>query len=207
MARVGRRIRAVARRTGAARRGGFAAFAATCELGEHLERITEVLAPSADGRLSAAEVAIAWHADSWWALETPHLPNDALTYRDEVRAVHRSLSRGRARNGMSSDRAPTRRATGRSSCPAVRGPTETVEGLWLFAEQGGTVIVSYLSGIADETMRIVTGGYPRERCSRRSASPPRRSRCSRPASGRTVRDSSGPNGRSGSPCAARSSLD
>ena len=136
------------------------AFAATCELGEHLEKIAEVLAPSADGRLSAAEVAIAWHADSWWALETPHLPNDALTYRDEVRAVHRSLWRA----GVATDVIrPGADATGYRAiivpCLYVIA-TETVEWLRSFTEQGGTVIVSYLTGIADETMRIVTGGYP-----------------------------------------------
>jgi len=139
---------------------GSRAFAATCELGTHLEKIGEMLSPPADGRLSAAEVAIVWHADSWWALETPHLPNDSLTYRDEVRGTHRSLWRA----GIATDViGPGADTTGYRvivvPCLYVATP-EFAAWLRAFAEGGGTVIVSYLSGIADESLRIATGGYP-----------------------------------------------
>lgn len=136
------------------------AYAATCELGENLEKIAEVLSPPDDGRLSTAEVAIVWHADAWWALETPHLPNDSLTYRDEVRSTHRSLWRA----GIATDVIrPGADTDGYRvlvvPCLYVVTP-EIAAWLRAFAEQGGTVIVSYLSGIADENLRIANGGYP-----------------------------------------------
>src|SRR5699024_2575020 len=74
-------------------RGSTARFEAVCELGSLLERIARAAALPADGPLVAADVGFLWHADGWWALETPHLPSDAISYSEEVRATHRSFWR------------------------------------------------------------------------------------------------------------------
>ncbi|GGF43120.1 beta-galactosidase [Microbacterium sorbitolivorans] len=140
--------------------GSSAGYEAVCELGGMLEKISEVTDPPADGRLGDARVGIVWHADAWWAMETPHLPNDALTYRDEVRAAHRSFWRA----GIATDfLAPGADASAYDllvvPCLYAAAP-ETAEWLRGFAEGGGTVLVSYLSGVADAHLRILPGGYP-----------------------------------------------
>ena len=93
-------------------------------------------------------------------METPHLPNDALTYRDEVRATHRSLWRA----GIASDF--VRPGADAARYRVLFVPTlysvshETAEWLRSYVLAGGTLVVSYLSGIADEHLRIIPGGYP-----------------------------------------------
>lgn len=137
-----------------------AAFAAVERLGRILETIAEAVEPPREGRLVDASVGIVWHADAWWALETPHLPNDALTYAGEVRATHRAFWRA----GIASDFVrPHGDVAGYRILvvPCLYVATaETASWLREFAASGGTVIVSYLSGIADENLRIAPGGYP-----------------------------------------------
>src|SRR5699024_3210537 len=68
-------------------------FEPVVELGRILEAISEVTRPPGDGVLNPADVGILWHAGSWWTLETPSMPHDSLTYREEVRSAHRSFWR------------------------------------------------------------------------------------------------------------------
>lgn len=136
-------------------------FAAVERLGGILASISEVAAPPRDGgRPFEASVGIVWHADAWWAMETPHLPNDALTYADEVRATHRSFWRA----GVPTDF--VRPGGDLDGYRVVVVPClypmsgDTVSWLREFAADGGTVIVTYLSGISDENLSIARGGYP-----------------------------------------------
>ncbi|MDR6876596.1 beta-galactosidase [Microbacterium barkeri] len=135
-------------------------FEPVVELGRILEAIGEVAEPPADGPVVPAEVGIVWHADGWWALETPHLPNDALSYSDEVRATHRALWR----KGIATEFV---RPGGEVShlrllvVPALYAMArETVGWLEGFVRAGGRLVVTTPSGFADESLRIGAGRYP-----------------------------------------------
>ena len=136
------------------------AFEAVVELGDILEKIAEVAEPPADGRLVESQVAVVWDAEGWWSLETPHLPNDAVTYSDEVRAAHRALWRG----GYAVDfvRPGADLSTYRMLVvPALYALTaETADWLEEYVRAGGHLVVTFATGLADENQRIVSGGYP-----------------------------------------------
>ncbi|MGN7949353.1 beta-galactosidase [Microbacterium sp. 22215] len=136
------------------------AFAAVEELGGILERIAEVAEPPADGVLLESEVAIVWDAEGWWSWETPHLPNDAIAYPDEVRAAHRSLWRA----GHTVDFVRPGGDVSRYRMlvvPALYALTaQTAHWLAEYARSGGDLVVTFASGTADRNQRIVTGGYP-----------------------------------------------
>ncbi|WOF24236.1 beta-galactosidase [Microbacterium betulae] len=140
--------------------GESAAFAAVEELGGMLEALSEVVEPPADGRVLDADVGIVWHADGWWALETPHLPNDAIAYPDEVRATHRSFWRA----GIATDFVRPGADASRYRLlvvPALASlPEETAEWLRRYVEEGGRLVVTFLTGVADEHQRIGDGPYP-----------------------------------------------
>src|SRR5699024_8357517 len=127
--------------------GSTARFEAVCELGSLLERIAPAVALPADGPLVAADVGILWHADGWWALETPHLPSDAISYSEEVRATHRSFWRA----GIPTDFVR----------PGLY-PLSDEQITWLeeYVDGGGELLVTFLSGISDPALRIAPGGYP-----------------------------------------------
>lgn len=137
-------------------------FDQVVELGRILEAIGEVAEPPADGRVFDAEIGIVWHADGWWALETPHAPNDALTYSDEVRATHRSFWRA----GVATDFVRPGADVSRYRLlvvPALYAmPAETVEWLRGYVAEGGRLIVSTPTGVADEHQRIVAALRPSE---------------------------------------------
>ncbi|WP_166982635.1 beta-galactosidase [Paramicrobacterium fandaimingii] len=136
------------------------AFEAVVELGGILESISEVVEPPTDGRTFEADVAILWDAEGWWSTETPHLPNDALSYSDEVRATHRSLWRA----GISVDFVRAGDDLSRYRLviiPSMFAMSEA-DAAWLtsYVRAGGQVVVQFFSGIADMNQRVITGGYP-----------------------------------------------
>lgn len=135
-------------------------FEAVCELGSLLERIAPAVALPADGPLIAAEVGILWHADGWWALETPHLPSDAISYSEEVRATHRSFWRA----GIPVDfvRPGADASRYRLLVVPCLYPLSDAQVIWLeeYVDSGGELLVTFLSGISDPSLRIAPGGYP-----------------------------------------------
>jgi len=140
--------------------GSTRRFEAVCELGSVLERIAPVVELPADGPLVAAEVGILWHADGWWALETPHLPSDAISYSAEVRATHRSFWRA----GIPTDfvRPGAEASRYRLLVVPCLYPLSDEQITWLerYVAGGGELLVTFLSGISDESLRVVPGGYP-----------------------------------------------
>ena len=101
-----------------------------------------------------------WHAEGWWSLDTPHLPHDAISYSDEVRAAHRALWR----SGHAVDFVrPGADASGYRLLvvPALSAMTaETAQWLEEYVSSGGHLVVTFASGVTDEHQRIVLGGYP-----------------------------------------------
>ncbi|HEY5484200.1 MAG TPA: beta-galactosidase [Propionibacteriaceae bacterium] len=135
-------------------------FRGACELGATLRAIGEVAAPPADGRVLDADVAILWHADGWWALENRSLPSDHLDFSAAVRSTHRALWHA----GVAVDFA--RPGTDLSAYKLVLVPSmftlndAAVRALEDYVAGGGQLAVWYFSGVADENLHVVTGGYP-----------------------------------------------
>ena len=140
--------------------GDSRVFEAVTRLGEALERLAPVTALPAEGPLVAAEVAILWHADGWWALETPDLPSSHVSYSAEVRATHRSFHRA----GIPVDFVPPLAdlSAHRLLVVPAQYPLSDAQVVWLeeFVRGGGELLVTYLTGLADEHLRVATGGYP-----------------------------------------------
>ncbi|WP_249714806.1 beta-galactosidase [Rhizomonospora bruguierae] len=125
------------------------------DLGAALGRLGE-----AAGEPVAADVAVLWDAPSWWALQAPGLPSTHIDYLDAVRAVHRAFWRA----GSTVDFAVAGTALDRYRMVVVPNhylmPDAVAERLRAFAAGGGHLVVTYLSGIADECGRVRLGGYP-----------------------------------------------
>lgn len=140
--------------------GDSPAMARIVELGRILAALKEVVEPPADGRIVDAEVGIVWHAEAWWALETPHLPNDAIGYSEEVRATHRSLWRA----GIATDFVRPGADASRYRLllvPALYAMSaETAEWLERYVADGGRLVVSAPSGVTDENQQIPEGPHP-----------------------------------------------
>jgi beta-galactosidase len=131
------------------------AFREITELGALLPRLAE-----ADPAEVEAEVAILWDAESWWATEGPALPSPEIDYLAAVRAAHRQLWN----LGVATDFAqPSSDLTGYR---AVIVPSlylvsdEAAAALSRYADGGGQLLITSLSGIADPTTQIRLGGYP-----------------------------------------------
>jgi beta-galactosidase len=139
-------------------------FREAVHLGQTLDALREV-----DAGAVMAGVAIAWDAPSWWALQAPGLPSAAIDYLDEVRAAHRALWHA----GFTTDfTGPAAFSGPAASGLAASGyrlvvvpalylmPDATARALHRYVAEGGHVVVTYLSGVADEHVRVRLGGYP-----------------------------------------------
>ncbi|MGW4943306.1 beta-galactosidase [Actinoplanes sp. NPDC004185] len=124
-------------------------------LGEALDRIGE----AAEGTVEA-RVAIGYDEPSAWALQGAGLPSDRLDHAEEAQRAHRVLWRRGivcdvigALEGLSAYRMLV--------LPGHYLMTDAQAGqLRAWAEAGGHLVVTYLTGIADEHARVRTGGYP-----------------------------------------------
>ncbi|SEI14213.1 MULTISPECIES: beta-galactosidase [unclassified Leifsonia] len=125
------------------------------ELGELLGRLEEVT-----GTTVTAEVALLFSWESWWAADGENRPSHALGYLDQVHAAYQAL---RA-SGVTVDIV-------RPGSDLTGYRVAVVPGLYLvraaearavadFVAQGGTALVTFFSGIADEDDRVIPGGYP-----------------------------------------------
>ncbi|WP_432927515.1 beta-galactosidase [Microbispora sp. CA-135349] len=133
-------------------------FREVCALGEALKRIPPD--EPADEPLVEAEVAILWDEEAWWAVQAPGLPSAELDCLAAVEQAHRVLWR----QGVTTCFAHPSHDL--SAYRAVLVPSlylisdEAARGLGTYVRGGGTLVVSFFSGIADEHTRIRPGGYP-----------------------------------------------
>ncbi|MEU3456260.1 beta-galactosidase [Micromonospora sp. NPDC006766] len=130
-------------------------FREATRLGDLLARITEVDA----GRVEAS-VAIGWDAACGWALQHPGLPSQRLDQQAEVAAAHRALWRA----GIACDMlVPGDSLDGYRLLvlPALYLAADaTADWVRDHVQAGGHLLVTWLSGVADEHGRIRLGGYP-----------------------------------------------
>ncbi|TQS17760.1 beta-galactosidase [Microbispora hainanensis] len=131
-------------------------FREVCALGEALAQLPAPV----DGPLIDAEAAILWDEEAWWAVQGPGLPSGEIDYLAAVQQAHRVLWR----QGVAacfvhpSHDLPAYRAVLVPSLYLISD--EAARNLAAYVEGGGTLVVSFFSGIADEHTRIRLGGYP-----------------------------------------------
>ena len=116
------------------------------------------LAPVIGSRVEA-EVAILWDFESFWAQDLEWRPTEDLSHRERVRAYYEALWR----DGVTVDFAlPTHDL---SRYRLVVAPAqylltaEAAANLTRYVAEGGTLVVSYFSGIVDENDRVHEGGF------------------------------------------------
>jgi beta-galactosidase len=130
-------------------------FAEAAELGAALEHLSEVT-----GSVLRAEAAVLVDTDSRRALESRGLPSDQISHMDVARCVHAGLWRA----GIACDLAPP--AADLSGYRLVLVPAvylmsgDVAAALRGYVAAGGHLVVTFLSGIADQFHRVRTGGYP-----------------------------------------------
>lgn len=126
------------------------------ELGTALRNIAELVG----SRVSDASVAIIHDAESRWASELDSHPSIDLDMMAETRRWHDALYRAQVTTDF-------RRATDDlSAYSLVIVPMQYLmtdagaDNIRAFAEGGGTVVVTYFSGIVDDSDHVRLGGYP-----------------------------------------------
>ena len=125
------------------------------ELGANLKALKEI-----EGSRVAADTAVLWDWESWWALEQVFRPSVDLAYKERQLAYYEQLWRAHV---------PVDFAHPASDLSGYR--LVVVPQMYLCREQwaknlhdyvtgGGTLVVSYFSGIVDEDDAVHLGGYP-----------------------------------------------
>jgi len=130
-------------------------FAEAAELGAVLRRLAGVA-----GSVVTADAAVLVDTDSRWALESRGLPSPHVRHLDVARAAHAALWR----SGIGCDIAAPDADLSRYRLvvvPAVYLLTDAAAAtLRRYTDGGGHLVVTFCSGIADESHRIRIGGYP-----------------------------------------------
>ncbi|GIF63218.1 beta-galactosidase [Asanoa ishikariensis] len=130
-------------------------FREALALGPTLARTTEVLGAAVEAR-----VAVGYHEPSAWALAATVLPSDAVDHRAEARHAHRALSRLGITCDVVGDLDDlSRYAVLVLPCWYLLTDSQAAE-LTAWVTGGGRLVVTYLSGVADEHARVRLGGYP-----------------------------------------------
>jgi beta-galactosidase len=125
------------------------------QLGADLAALREVR-----GSRVAADVAVLWDWESWWALELEWRPSVDLSYLDSMAGWYERLWRSHLTVDFVRPGAELR------GYPLVVVPSlylmtqPTAANLTDYARRGGTVVVSYFSGIVDTNDAIHPGGHP-----------------------------------------------
>lgn len=132
-----------------------ARFREVVALGAALQEIGEVA-----GEPVAADVAILWDWNAWWACDLASHPSGELHYIDAAHRWHAAVTDlGATADIVATDSdlsryalviVPTLYLCGDAVAPALQG----------VVDRGGHVLVTYFSGIVDENDHIRLGGYP-----------------------------------------------
>ncbi|PNI09459.1 beta-galactosidase [Arthrobacter sp. AFG7.2] len=125
------------------------------QLGKELAALAELA-----GSRSAAEVAIVWDWENWWAVEGAAHPLNNYNYREVVAGHYQSLWRTNAAVDvvtLSSDLSRYKVLVIPNQY--LMSPTQQLA-VESFVEGGGHALVSYFSGIVDQDDQIIENGYP-----------------------------------------------
>lgn len=112
------------------------------------------------GSTVRADTALVWDWQSWWAMELEYRPNADHSYLERFRAYYTWLWRTHRTVDVVPPDADL------SGYATVVVPSlyltaqDTADNLTRYAESGGTVVVSYFSGIVGTNDEVHPGGYP-----------------------------------------------
>ena len=124
-----------------------------------LGKALTALAPLRGSRVEA-QVALVWDWESWWALELPWQPSVDLNYRERVEAYYTALWQANVTVDFvhpEGDLGGYRAVV----VPSLYLTTPAAaKNLAAFVDNGGTLVVSYFSGIVDATDTVHNGGHP-----------------------------------------------
>jgi beta-galactosidase len=124
-------------------------------LGDDLKRLSGVV-----GSAVAADVAILWDWESWWALELEWRPSIDLDFRERVEAYYAALWRRHVTVDFAhpeADLSAYRLVVAPSSYALTDAAAKNLRG---YVEGGGHLAVSYFSGIVDEHDTVYPGPHP-----------------------------------------------
>jgi len=125
------------------------------QLGQELRGLDPVC-----GSRVRSEVAIALDWESWWALELPSKPSIRIHHLDQLESYYRHIFEA----NLTADFA--RPSDDLSPYSLVLAPSvymvsdEAAANLTAFVEAGGTLVMSFFSGVVDPFEHIRLGGYP-----------------------------------------------
>jgi beta-galactosidase len=131
------------------------AWQETKRLGNELKLLDAVC-----GSRHRAEVAILHDWESWWALELPSKPSTELLQMDQLRAYYRPLFDANVTADFAHPEGDL------SGYRLVLVPNlylvsdKGAANLESFVQAGGTVVVSFFSGVVDPSEHVRLGGYP-----------------------------------------------
>jgi len=127
-----------------------------CRLGGHLDRLAEVRS----SRVVGARVAFLHDNEAGWALRSGLKPINDPDYATTGRALHTALFDRR----VTVDVVPAWADVSGYRLLIVPGlflaSDDTASAVTAFAEAGGTVLITWFSGIVDETNSVRIGGFP-----------------------------------------------
>lgn len=109
-------------------------------------------------RVEAARVAIVFDWQSWWSIEQAAMPS-TVDYIDGIRGWYRELY---ARGTLVDFVRPEADLSGYALVivPSLFVTSaETLTALGLYAAAGGTLLVTYLTGITDQSAKFTEGGF------------------------------------------------
>jgi beta-galactosidase len=125
------------------------------ELGRTLDRLAEVA-----GSTVEADVALVFGWESWWATDTEARPSQGVRYLDQVHAAYRALREldvtvdvvapGADLSAYRAVVVPCLHLVSDADAARITG----------FVRGGGHAVITFYSGIVDETDRVRLGGYP-----------------------------------------------
>ncbi len=125
------------------------------QLGLELKRLDSIV-----GARTKAKVAIVFDWENWWAVELGCKPHNQLNYVERVQVYYQEFYQRNIAVDF------VRAGDDLSAYDLVIAPMLYMikpgegENLETFVQNGGTLIVSFFSGVADENDRIYLGGYP-----------------------------------------------
>lgn len=130
-------------------------FREVAGLGADLERLEPLV-----GTTVSSDVAVLFDWDSWWASELDSHPSQDFRYREVALDWYSTLWR----RGIAVDVVPASTPLDGYRLvvvPALYLVTDAVaDSIDAYVRGGGTVLVTYFSGIVDEHDHVRTGGYP-----------------------------------------------
>ena len=125
-------------------------------LGADVDALAEV-----KGSRVAADVAIVWDWEAWWALELEFRPTSDVEYLERIRAFYGALWEAKATADFVAPAADLDRLPARRRPQPLRWcPRPSPRNLTAYVEQGGRLVVSFFSGIVDEHDRVPPGPHP-----------------------------------------------